>query len=128
MLLRAAPSSVLTPPAPAAHPAKPPPQAGSGLWVTHGHARPQRPEGGWSWVVHDTSRPWNSRREKAARRAAGAAGDDVRPPGQGGRVPYVAEADGSMRPLSEEEAYLQRRRTPQPRKRWFHDNRRLGTG
>ncbi|KAI8464465.1 MAG: hypothetical protein J3K34DRAFT_491425 [Monoraphidium minutum] len=105
--------------------------AGAGLWDTHGHARPQRPEAGWSWVVHDTSRAWNSKRERRRGRAAAAAGAPPAPPappGAGGPVPYVAEAGGGLRGMGEEEVFLQRRRAPKERRRWFAHNRRLGTG
>jgi hypothetical protein len=97
-------------------------QSGTGLWDTRGHAKPQRPEAGWSWVVHDTSRHWRGKRE----RARGA--PPPRPPGEGGPEPYAAGPDGTLRRLDEEESYLERRRAPKPRRRWFMDNRRTGTG
>ena len=79
--------------------------------------------------MHDTSRRWRSsaeRRRAAASGARGAASEFGL--GEGGPVPFVAGPDGKLRGLDEEESYLQRRRTPKPRKRWFAHNRRLGTG
>jgi hypothetical protein len=103
-------------------------QAGPGLSDTHGHAKPQRPEEGWSWVVHDTSRHWNSKHERKQQKEQQQKQQRKPRPGKGGPMPYVAEADGRLRAMGEEEAYLQQRRTPRERRRWFAQNRRLGTG
>ena len=105
------------------------PQAGPDLWDLHGRARPQRPAEGWSFVVHDTSRRWRGKRERArAAQQQGQQGQQQGQPGEGGPAPYAAGPDGVPRALSPDEAYLERRRAPKARRRWFAHNRRLGTG
>lgn len=94
-------------PSDALRPAPPPRATGSDLWDSGHHAKPQRPRAGWSYVVHDTSDDPASRRPTV-----------VMPPSAGG-------VGAPHRPLGEPETYLQARRTPKPRRRYFfHDDGR----
>ena len=80
-----------------------PPQAGASLsrrnLRTHS---PPRPKAGWSLVV----RPLGA--AKAAKRLGRA--PEV-------QEPYVAQPDGSRRPLTEDERFLVDRQTPRPRRK-----------
>ena len=81
--------------------AAPTAQAGTKLFDMRGYAKPQRPKDGWSWVVHPSGKGSSAKQEA-----------------------YVVTPTGQQRSLNEEEQYLQQRKTPKARRRWFGSTRR----